>query len=120
MGSRVPSGLRRRVFERDGLRCVECGIRGYRVKRHNGWGYYTPIPDVFLSIDHIVPKSRGGSHAIENLRTLCTQCNTGKGTTLPGEPWQRASIPIFQAYPMTESALAKVRSELELKSGRGS
>ena len=33
-----------------------------------------------LTVDHIVPQSRGGSHHIDNLQLLCGACNSTKGT----------------------------------------
>jgi 5-methylcytosine-specific restriction endonuclease McrA len=53
--------LRWRIFERDNFTCVECGSR----RR--------------LTVDHIYPRSRGGTNAESNLRTLCRSCNSRKG-----------------------------------------
>jgi hypothetical protein len=62
-GSRdpIPGSVRKRVHERDGWRCVECG------SAEN------------LTLDHINPWSKGGSDKISNLRTLCGSCNSAKG-----------------------------------------
>lgn len=32
-----------------------------------------------LTLDHIVPRSRGGSNCVENLQVLCMKCNTTRG-----------------------------------------
>ena len=49
------------VWERDNFTCCSCGRRR------------------FLTIDHIVPRCKGGTHEIENLQTLCSRCNSKKG-----------------------------------------
>jgi len=36
-----------------------------------------------IEVDHIVPVSRGGSNRLDNLQTLCQDCNRGKGDRLP-------------------------------------
>jgi len=59
--------LRFRVFRRDSFRCQYCG----RSPRKD--------PRVVLEIDHIRPKSAGGSDDIANLTTSCSACNRGKG-----------------------------------------
>lgn len=80
-GSGVPTSMRRRVMREENYTCAICLIVGYERRfPRGGYGYYTDTPRIYLSIDHIVAKSRGGTHARENLRCLCTLCNTEKGT----------------------------------------
>jgi 5-methylcytosine-specific restriction endonuclease McrA len=62
----IPSRLRTLVYRRDGYVCVECGADD--VTR--------------LTLDHRVPVTLGGQDAPENLRTLCRECNSQKGTSL--------------------------------------
>ena len=66
--------LYRRVLERDGHRCVLCGATDH------------------LTLDHIVPKSKGGPRTEHNFRTLCKPCNQAKGAKLPrtGGEWPDA------------------------------
>ena len=59
--------LRAKVFERDGFSCRRCG--------------HEP-PDVKLVVYHVVAVFRGGQTDIDNLQTLCTECNCGKGARL--------------------------------------
>lgn len=63
--AKVTRALRYDVLRRDGFKCVRCG-RG----REDG---------VKLHVDHIVPVSRGGKSTMDNLQTLCEDCNCGKG-----------------------------------------
>ena len=57
-------GTRRRmVYRRDGYTCQNCGAEG------------GPYGDVELHAHHIVPKSQGGSHSLNNLTTLCYSCH---------------------------------------------
>ena len=55
-----------RVMKRDGFKCVLCGASP------------ATTPGCELQIDHIIPWSKGGETAEENLRTLCAQCNLGR------------------------------------------
>lgn len=55
---------RRRIYTRDGYRCVYCG----RV-----------FPAEQLSLDHVEPRRKGGDHSDGNLVTSCLPCNRRKG-----------------------------------------
>jgi 5-methylcytosine-specific restriction endonuclease McrA len=56
---------RRALFARDNWRCVYCGTAGGR-----------------LTLDHVVPRSRGGDSVWENVVTSCAPCNLRKGNRL--------------------------------------
>jgi 5-methylcytosine-specific restriction endonuclease McrA len=60
---RVPLN-RRAVFMRDGNRCQYCSRSAE-------------------NIDHVVPKSQGGTHTWENVVASCRRCNTKKGGRTP-------------------------------------
>jgi 5-methylcytosine-specific restriction endonuclease McrA len=66
---RGPAG-RARVLARDRYRCQYCGRRGTQFD---------------LTLDHIIPKSRGGRSVPENLCAACRGCNTRKGDRTPDE-----------------------------------
>jgi 5-methylcytosine-specific restriction endonuclease McrA len=61
---------RRNVFARDGNLCQYCG-------RH--------FPTSELSLDHVVPRSRGGTTSWENIVCACVACNVRKGGRTPQE-----------------------------------
>jgi len=61
---------RRNVFARDGNQCQYCG-RGF--------------PTSELSLDHVVPRSRGGITSWENIVCACVGCNVRKGGRTPHE-----------------------------------
>ncbi|NTW52961.1 MAG: HNH endonuclease [Chlorobiaceae bacterium] len=59
---------RKNLLRRDGFRCQYCGSR-----------------ELPLTIDHLIPKSKGGEDSWENLVTACKPCNTLKGNRTPLE-----------------------------------
>src|SRR5215510_6272214 len=63
--NRVPLS-RRAVFARDGHRCQYCNRAAE-------------------NIDHVVPRSRGGPHAWDNVVASCRSCNARKEDRLPSE-----------------------------------
>ena len=63
--NKMTPGLRYKIMKRDGFRCVLCGRSA-----NDG---------IKLHVDHVIPVSRGGKTEESNLRTLCEECNMGKG-----------------------------------------
>lgn len=61
---KVPPVNRREVLKRDGHTCQYCGSR----KR--------------LTLDHVIPRSKGGTHTWDNVVTACEPCNSLKGDRL--------------------------------------
>jgi 5-methylcytosine-specific restriction endonuclease McrA len=49
------------------------------------------LPAENLTLDHLKPKSRGGSNSLENLRLACFPCNNSRGNSL--YPPQRSFAP---------------------------
>lgn len=67
---------RRNLFARDNHSCQYCG---------------RALPLSQLSIDHVVPRSRGGPTTWENVVCSCLNCNTSKGGRTP----QEARMPLL-------------------------
>ena len=65
---------RREAFLRDNHRCQYCGATGRN-----------------LTLDHVVPRVRGGKHEWENVVTACMQCNHRKAGRTPQEAGMRLS-----------------------------
>ena len=63
---------RRAVFYRDGSTCQYCGA----VTKQ-------------LTLDHVTPRSRGGTHAWENVVSACIPCNHRKAGSTPKEATMR-------------------------------
>ena len=60
---------RRNLLLRDDHTCQYCGIRGEKL----------------MTVDHVVPKSRGGPSTWENLVCACMRCNNRKNNRTPDE-----------------------------------
>lgn len=58
---------RNRIYKRDGNQCVYCGSKKE------------------LTLDHVIPKSRGGTNEWTNLVACCSKCNLKKGNRTPEE-----------------------------------
>jgi len=66
---------RRNIIRRDNNRCQYCGI-----------------VEAQLTIDHVIPRVRGGKDTWENLVCACMRCNTKKGDRTPEE----AGMPLMK------------------------
>lgn len=60
-GHRVPL-TRKNIFRRDEYKCVYCGDTDKSI----------------LTLDHVIPQSKGGGNSWTNLVTACLQCNSDK------------------------------------------
>ena len=80
---------RRALFARDGWRCVYCGTASGR-----------------LTLDHVIPRSRGGDSVWENVVTSCAPCNLRKGNRLPHEVQMELPAPPRPPAPVLFIRLA--------------
>lgn len=77
------------VFVAKGLACVCCGLVGTQLIHSVDKGGHVHV-DVYsanyilMNVDHIIPRSKGGSNTIENKQPMCEPCNTAKSNTLIG------------------------------------
>lgn len=65
---------RKNIFLRDQYTCQYCGRR---------------FPPSELTIDHVIPISRGGTNSWRNVVTACKECNNRKGNRTPAEAGMR-------------------------------
>lgn len=59
---------RKNILKRDNFKCGYCGRS-----------------DLPLTVDHIIPRARGGEDVWDNLITACVSCNNRKGDRTPDE-----------------------------------
>jgi 5-methylcytosine-specific restriction endonuclease McrA len=64
---KVPPVSRREVLRRDHHRCQYCGSTKH------------------LTLDHVIPRSKGGQHSWDNVVIACATCNSFKGDRLLNE-----------------------------------
>jgi 5-methylcytosine-specific restriction endonuclease McrA len=75
---------RKNILHRDSHSCQYCGYTGDD-----------------LTLDHVVPRSRGGGEHWENMVTACVRCNIKKGNRTPKE----ANMPLRQVPRRPHSSL---------------
>ena len=80
---------RQRIYQRDGYQCVYCGT--YKN----------------LTIDHVIPKSRGGANSWENMTTCCFDCNSKKGNKTPEEARMTMRVRPYKPSVFSELVVGK-------------
>ncbi len=88
---------RRNIFKRDNWTCQYCGLQSKNKKT--------------LTIDHVMPRSRGGDSSWTNLTTACASCNSKKGNRRPKE----CKMPLInkpRKPKHLEMQLAEIQEEL--------
>lgn len=79
---KVPPVTRRELLKRDHHQCQYCGS-----KKH-------------LTIDHVLPRSKGGKHTWDNVVIACERCNCSKGDRTPKEAGLKLhSLPKAPIHP---------------------
>lgn len=66
----IPPHDKRRIYDRQNGLCAYCG-------QHRNIKYMT--------VDHIISLSKGGTDSLDNLQCTCKKCNGLKGNMLPSE-----------------------------------
>ena len=91
----------RALAERDGARCWLCGNDvDPGAPRGSGWAG---------SVDHVVPRARGGGSEPGNLRLAHRSCNSRRGSRLPELDWPR-EVPVVdhtEIWPVVRRALRR-------------
>ncbi|NJM75984.1 MAG: HNH endonuclease [Acaryochloridaceae cyanobacterium RU_4_10] len=85
---KIPPVSRREVLRRDNHACQYCGS-GKR-----------------LTLDHVIPRSKGGQHTWNNVVAACESCNSQKGDRLPQEigmiPRNKPKAPVHPAIAFSD------------------
>jgi len=77
---RISLLTRPNIYARDKYLCQYCGAKEGSTRTLNG----KPVK-VVLTLDHVLPESRGGPWAWDNLVSCCKQCNLKKADRTPEE-----------------------------------
>ncbi len=80
---------KKNILVRDGFKCAYCGERSQK-----------------LTIDHIIPRWRGGDDSFENCVAACKSCNRRKGGRTPSEANMHLT---FRPYQPTVSEFLRMR-----------
>ena len=112
IGSRTIVFSRRNLYRRDRYTCQYCGVR--------------PGTSA-LTIDHVLPRSRGGTSSWENCVLACFRCNGKKGACTPKEArmrlprapekprWSAVRIPVGERCESWSHFISRAYWDVELE-----
>jgi len=87
--------MRLSTFRHNGIICRGCGLMGnhFSMCMHNGsklqllhlnlFAINDRGHEILMTKDHILARSKGGPDILENLQTMCANCNMKKKDTIP-------------------------------------
>src|SRR5438067_1019157 len=91
---------RRNIFARDNNQCQYCGRK---------------FPTAELSLDHVTPRSQGGSNTWENIVCACVSCNVRKGGRTPKQA--HLSLQATRHNEQLDDFIANSRGPLVVETG---
>ena len=83
-----------KLIERDGAKCANCGCQ---------------LDDEAISVDYIIPHAIGGGNDIDNLRLLCSRCNTMLAKPFNGYEVERYLLDIIKSSDNFRNIITEVR-----------
>jgi hypothetical protein len=89
-------------------------VREYLLEKFNRTCSYCTVKEVPLEIDHIVPKSRGGTNRVSNLTLACKPCNQKKGNQT-AEEFGHPEVQEKAKAPLKAAAAMNVMSPVLLR-----
>jgi 5-methylcytosine-specific restriction endonuclease McrA len=96
---KIPPVNRREILRRDHYTCQYCGSNKH------------------LTLDHIIPRSRGGQHTWDNVVIACEKCNSRKSDRTPQEAGMplrnQPKAPIHPTIAFAEQFWINVQADLE-------
>ena len=88
---------RENIYKRDNYECVYCGCSDYRT----------------LTLDHVIPQSKGGKDSWDNLVTACKKCNSEKADLTLEEYGKEIPEPKRPHYLMLMKTMTHIPKEWE-------
>lgn len=77
-------------------------VREYILQKYNRTCVYCDATNVLFEIDHVIPRSRGGSDRVSNLVLACVKCNKAKDNIF------------IEHFVTSKTRLAKIKSQLTM------